>query len=120
MAMADGNWARKASFERFSINKLSKYNAQDIEKIMKAKGMIKNIGKITAIIENAKKCREIQKEHGSVLNWIGKIKNSYSKNPLFSPSLEESFRIFERIGKVTSGWLASLHNSKKNYLEYEI
>jgi len=56
----------------------------------------------------------------SVLNWIKKLKANYKKNPLFNPSLEESFRKFNRIGKITSGWLASLHNAKKDYIEYEI
>ena len=119
--LVEERWpAIKKAFEGFSIKTISRYTDKDINKIMKAKRMIKNQGKISAIAENAKICMELQKEHGSVLKWIGKIKNNYDKNPLLSPSLEESFRRFERIGKITSGWLASLHNSKKNYLEYEI
>jgi len=110
----------KKAFHNFSINKLSKFEEKDIEKIMKAKGMIKNRQKINAIVENAKKCIIIQQEFGSVLKWIKKKKTQHNKNPLFNPSLEEVFQKFSRIGKVTSGWLASLHNSKKNYIEYEV
>ena len=110
---------RKA-FGNFSIKNLCKYNEKNINKIMKSKGMIKNIGKIEAIIENSKKCKELQKKHGSVLKWIEKLKKDYKKNPLFNPSLEESFIRFDRIGKVTSGWLASLHNAKGKYLVYEM
>jgi len=87
---------------------------------MKSKGMIKNIGKIEAIIENSKKCKQLQKEHGSVLKWIQKTKTKYNKDPLFNPSLEETFMRFDRIGKTTSGWLTSLHNAKKDYIEYEM
>jgi len=82
--------------------------------------MIKNRGKIEAIIENAKICKKLQEERGSVLKWIDKLKKDYKKDPLFNPSLEEVFRRFNRIGKVTSGWLASLHNAKGKYLEYEM
>ena len=110
----------KKAFHNFSVNKLSKFKEKDIDKLMKANGMIKNRGKIEAIIENAQICKKIKKEDGSVLKWITKLKTNYKKNPLFNPSLEESFRRFNRIGKITSGWLASLHNAKKDYLDYEM
>ena len=110
---------RKA-FSNFSIKKISNYNEKQINNILKAKGMIKNRGKIEAIIENAKICKKLQEEHGSVLKWIDKLKKDYKKDPLFNPSLEEVFRRFNRIGKVTSGWLASLHNAKGKYFEYEM
>ena len=110
---------RKA-FSNFSIKKLSGYNEKNIKKLLKAKGMIKNIGKIEAIIENAKKCKKLEEEYGSVLKWIEKLKKDYKKDPLFNPSLEESFLRFDRIGKMTSGWLASLHNAKGKCLIYEM
>jgi 3-methyladenine DNA glycosylase Tag len=110
---------RKA-FNNLSIKKLSKFTDKDIDKMMKSKGMIRNIGKIKAIVENSKKCKEIQKDYGSVLKWIDELKRSYKKDPLLNASLEESFRKFNRIGKITSGWLASLHNAKGKCLIYEM
>lgn len=110
----------KKAFDKFSIDRVSKYNEKNIEKLLKSKGMIKNKGKINAIIENARKCNEIRERHGSVLKHINEIKKNYGKNPLLNPSLEEFFISFDRIGKVTSGWLASLHNAKGNFIEYEI
>jgi len=110
----------KKAFHDFSVERLSKFDEKGVDKLMKAKGMIKNKGKIEAIIENAKKCKKLQGEYGSVLKWIGNLKKNYKKNPLFNPSLEESFKTFDRIGKVTSGWLASLHNAKGKCFEYEM
>jgi len=110
----------KKAFHNFSIKKLSGYNEKNIKKLLKAKGMIKNVGKINAIIENAKKCKKLQKEHGSVLKWIDKLKKDYKKDPLFNASLEESFIELHRIGKMTSGWLASLHNAKGKCLTYSM
>ena len=110
----------KKAFSNFNVEKLAKFDEKDMERIMASKGMIKNIGKIESIIKNARICSEIRKEHGSVLEWIGKLKEDCKKSPLFSPSLEESFQRFERIGKVTSGWLATLHNAKKDYIEFEV
>jgi len=120
-SIVDERWPLiKKAFNNFSINKLCKYNEKQINKIMKAKGMIKNRGKIEAIIENSKECKKLQKEYGSVLKWIEKIKKDYKKDPMFNPSLEEVFVKFDRIGKMTSGWLASLHNAKGKRLVYEM
>ena len=110
----------KKAFNNFNIEKLSKFTNNEIDKIMQAKGMIKNRGKIESVIENARICSEITKEHGSVLKWIEKLKIAYKKDPLFNPSLEESFQRFERIGKTTSGWLATLHNAKKDYILVDV
>jgi len=118
-SIVEERWPKKA-FYKFNINKLSKLNEKQINNILKAKGIIKNVGKIEAIINNAKTCKELQKEYGSVLKWIEKLKKDYKKDPLFNLSLEESFIKFDRIGKMTSGWLASLHNAKGKCLIYEM
>jgi 3-methyladenine DNA glycosylase Tag len=107
---------RKAFFN-FSIKKLSNYD--NVDKLMKADGMIKNRGKIIAILENAKMCYEIQKKHGGILKWIDTLKKANKKDPLLSQPLNEAFIRFNRIGKITSGWLAGLHNSKGDYIEYD-
>tara|TARA_B100002003_G_C14093001_1_gene525688 strand:- start:907 stop:1368 length:462 start_codon:yes stop_codon:yes gene_type:complete len=119
-SVVDQRWPlMEKAFLNFNISKLSKFNERNVDKLMKAKGMIRNKGKIEAIIENSRKCLELKKEHGSVLKWIDKLKKDYKKDPLFKPSLEESFLTFNRIGKTTSGWLASLHNAKGSFIEYD-
>jgi len=109
----------KKAFLNFNIKKLSKFNEKNVDKLMKAEGMIRNKGKIEATIENSRKCLDLKRDHGSVLKWIEKLKKNYKKDPLFNPSLEESFTHFNRIGKTTSGWLASLHNAKGKYITYD-
>ena len=47
----------KKAFHNFSVKKLASLNEKDIDKLMEADGMIRNRMKITAIIENAKICR---------------------------------------------------------------
>lgn len=119
-SIVDERWPLiKKAFLNFSINKLSKFKDKDIEKLMKSKGMIKNKGKIEAIIFNAQDCKNIIIKYSSILKWIKKVKLDYSKDPLFNPSLEESFMRFKRIGKTTAGWLSSLHNAKGTYIEYD-
>lgn len=109
----------KKAFLNFNINKLSKFNEKNIDKLMKAEGMIRNRGKIQSIIDNAIICLKLREDYGSVLKWTVKLKKNYKKDPLFNHSLEESFTCFKRIGKTTSGWLASLHNAKGRFITHD-
>ena len=111
------------AFHHFDIAKLSKLDETDektMEKFLLAPGMIKNKWKMQSVIINAKKCAEIQREHGSVLKWIAKAKKEYKKSPLLAPELRDIFRVFRGIGPMTSTWLESLFMSDKSYVEYEM
>ncbi|MEK6902409.1 MAG: DNA-3-methyladenine glycosylase I [archaeon] len=109
------------AFLNFDIKKLSKLDENDLDSFMKAPGMIKNKWKMESVIINAKKCLEIQKEHGSVLKWIANAKKAYKKSPLLAPELRDLFREnFRGIGPMTSQWLEKLFMSDKSYVEYEM
>lgn len=109
------------AFLNFDIKKLSKLDENDLESFMKAEGMIKNKWKMASVIINAKKCAEIQKQHGSVLKWIENAKKEYKKSPLLAPELRDLFREnFRGIGPMTSQWLEKLFLSEKSYVEYEM
>lgn len=109
------------AFEHFDIKKLSKLDPEELGVFLKAEGMIKNKWKMGAVIVNAQKCAEIQKEHGSVLKWIANAKRAYKKSPMLAPELRELFREnFRGIGPMTSTWVESLFLSDKSYVEYEM
>lgn len=111
------------AFHNFDIHKLAKLDENDekvMQKFMVAPGMIKNKWKMQSVIVNAKKCLEIQKEHGSVLKWIAKAKKEYKKSPMLAPEMRDIFRVFRGIGPMTSTWLESLFMSEKSYVEYEM
>lgn len=118
-SIVESRWPliRKA-FWNFSAKKLAAATAADAEKMLGAKGMIRNRGKIADVIRNARLCAEISREHGSVLAWIAKVRKQNREDPLLSPSLGESFRRFHGIGPTTSGWLEHLHMAKKSYITY--
>lgn len=120
-SVVEDRWPKiRKAFGNFSVKKLAVATTTDVNKILNSKGMIKNIHKTNDIIENARICRNIAAEHGSVLKWIDEVKKNYKKEPLLSPSLRESFRRFKGIGETTSGWLDSVHGAKKGYVEYEL
>lgn len=78
----DGKWGTtKKAFAGFSIEKVSKFNDTDLNKLMKNEGIVRNRGKIQAIVLNAKRFQEICKQHGSFRNYLKSLDKSqnYSK-----------------------------------------
>jgi DNA-3-methyladenine glycosylase I len=62
--------AFRSAFDDFDAKKVAKYNAKDIEVLMKAPGVIKNRAKISATITNAQQFLKVQKEYGSFDKFI--------------------------------------------------
>lgn len=65
---------RKA-FDNFDVKKISDYDENKVENLMKDAGIIRNRAKIQAAIKNAKVFMEIQKEKGSFSNYIWSYTN---------------------------------------------
>ena len=103
------------AFQNFNIEKVAKLKVEDL---VKTEGMIKNKPKIEAIIENAKICQNIIKEHKGVMKYADKLYKTYKKDPLFNPSVQEDFQRFHRIGKTTSRWIAYVVTREKNLIKH--
>lgn len=58
------------AFSGFSANKISKFGAKDVLRLMKDAGIIRNRLKITGTIENARQFLRVQKEFGSFDKYI--------------------------------------------------
>lgn len=84
---------RKA-YSGFDVKKVAKYKEKDIERLMNDAGVIRNKLKIEAAISNANKILELQKEHGSFLNWLE------AQHPL---SREAWTKLFKKTFRFTGG-----------------
>lgn len=60
----------REAFDNFDYKKISNYGKNKIEELLKNKGIIRHTLKINAVINNAKKFMEIQKEFGTFTNYI--------------------------------------------------
>ncbi|MCH4148239.1 MAG: DNA-3-methyladenine glycosylase I [Prevotella sp.] len=60
----------RACFAAFDYHKIALFNDSDIERIINTEGMIRSLGKIKGIINNAQKFIEIQQEYGSFDRYI--------------------------------------------------
>lgn len=58
------------AFKDFDIDKVSRFGARDIERLLKDEGIIRNRLKVLAVINNAKIIKEIHKTHGSFATWL--------------------------------------------------
>jgi len=63
------------AFDNFDYNKITKYNEQNVEKLMNNEGIIRNKRKIEAAIANARALLKVQKEFGSFDKYIWKFVN---------------------------------------------
>jgi DNA-3-methyladenine glycosylase I len=60
---------RKA-YRGFDPDRVARFGARDVERLMADLGIVKNRAKIEASIENARRFLEIQAEHGSFDRWL--------------------------------------------------
>ena len=113
--LVHSRWPKiRKAFHNFSINKVADEN---LSSLIEKDEMIKNISKINAIIENAKTCQNIIKQHGSINKWIASIQKNNKKEPLFSPTVREEMKTFVKIGNTTSRWLAYVTTRDQKLLE---
>ncbi len=67
----DKKWpTTKKAFAGFSIEKVSKFTDSDVDRLMKDEGIVRNRGKIEAIIQNALQFQQIRKECGSFRKYL--------------------------------------------------
>lgn len=95
------------AFDNFDIEKVAKYNDKKREKLLEDAGIIRNRLKIDATIENAKRIRQIQKDHGSFRKWLDK------NHPL---TKEEWVKLFKKEFKFTGGEIVNEFLMSTGYL----
>ncbi len=105
---------RKA-FDNFDVSKVSKYDEEKMSQLLNNAGIIRNVLKIKAAVNNAKRFIEIQNEFGSFDNYLWKFVNNkpiinhykdISENPVSSPlsdliSKDLKKRGFKFLGSIT-------------------
>ncbi|GEM45706.1 DNA-3-methyladenine glycosylase I [Deinococcus cellulosilyticus] len=60
----------RVAFDGFDLPTVAAYTAEDVERLMKDAGIIRNRLKIEATIENARRILVLQQEHGSFRAWL--------------------------------------------------
>jgi DNA-3-methyladenine glycosylase I len=62
----------RAAFRGFDFDEVARFTKRDVTRLLKDAGIVRHRGKIEAVINNAKRARELVKLHGSLAAFIWK------------------------------------------------
>ncbi|HUQ11945.1 MAG TPA: DNA-3-methyladenine glycosylase I [Steroidobacteraceae bacterium] len=62
----------RAAFRNFEIDQVARFSARDVARLLKDAGIVRHRGKIEAVINNARRAREIIGEEGSLAAYFWK------------------------------------------------
>lgn len=62
----------RAAFRNFDFDEVARFTQRDVTRLLKDAGIVRHRGKIEAVINNAKRARELVKAHGSLAAFIWK------------------------------------------------
>src|SRR5262245_29885795 len=60
----------RAAFHHFDIDKVARFGARDVARLLKDEGIVRHRGKIEAVINNAQRARELVKREGSIAAFV--------------------------------------------------
>jgi len=60
----------RRAFRSFDVDALSRFTVRSVDRLMRDAGIIRNRAKIEATINNARRCRELQKDVGSLAAYV--------------------------------------------------
>lgn len=84
------------AFDRFDMDRVAAYDAQDVERLMADESIVRNGRKIEATIANARTMQEICAEHGSFYDYLRSLDGqTYRKR---SAELARQFKWLGRTG----------------------
>jgi DNA-3-methyladenine glycosylase I len=94
---------RKA-FRGFDYNKIAKFTAKDVDRLLQDEGIVRHRGKIEAVINNAQRAVELVKQEGSLAAYIWQFEpNSENVHPPQTASTsDESVALSKALKK--RGW----------------
>jgi DNA-3-methyladenine glycosylase I len=60
----------RAAFDSFDFDRIARFTAHDVDRLLKDEGIVRHRGKIEAIVNNARRAQELVKREGSLAAFI--------------------------------------------------
>jgi len=93
--MIEEKWPNfQKAFDNFSIDRVARFNEDDIKRLMTDSSIVRNQKKIFATVHNARQFQKIRKEFGSFKSYLDRLDKS--KN--YSLVIKELSKIFKHLG----------------------
>jgi len=92
----------RAAFHHFDFDKVARFGARDVARLLKDDGIVRHRGKIEAVINNAQRARELVKEEGSLAAHLWRFEPKGAGKPQSASTSAESIALSKDLKK--RGW----------------
>ncbi|HEV8391333.1 MAG TPA: DNA-3-methyladenine glycosylase I [Dongiaceae bacterium] len=92
----------RAAFHHFDFDKVARFGARDVQRLLKDDGIVRHRGKIEAVINNAQRARELIKEEGSLAAYLWRFEPKGACKPQSASTSAESIALSKDLKK--RGW----------------
>lgn len=92
----------RAAFRGFDVDKVARFSERDVERLLKDEGIIRHRGKIEAVINNARRARELAKREGSLAAFLWRHEPEKTAKPQTQSTSAESVALSKELKK--QGW----------------
>lgn len=94
----------RAAFHDFDFDRVARFSARDITRLLKDEGIVRHRGKIESVINNARQARELVKEQGSLAAYVWRYEPDMQQlaEPRIVSSSPESIALSKDLKK--RGW----------------
>jgi DNA-3-methyladenine glycosylase I len=91
-------------FHGFDYNKVAKFTAKDVDRLLQNEGIVRHRGKIEAVINNAQRAVELVKQEGSLAAYIWQFEPDFENvaAPQTASTSDESIALSKALKK--QGW----------------
>jgi DNA-3-methyladenine glycosylase I len=92
----------RAAFHDFDVDKIARFTARDVARLLKNEGIIRHRGKIEAVINNAQRAQELVKREGSLAAFLWRYAPTTPAKPQSATTSAESITLSKDLKKL--GW----------------
>jgi DNA-3-methyladenine glycosylase I len=94
----------RAAFREFDFDKIARFTARDVARLLEDEGIVRHRGKIESVINNARRAREMVKREGSLAAFIWRYEPGAKKvaKPQSASTSVESLALSKELKK--QGW----------------
>jgi DNA-3-methyladenine glycosylase I len=79
----------RAAFKDFDVDKVARFTALDVARLLEDAGIVRHRGKIEAVINNARRARELVKTEGSLATFVWRFEPSQAGATALSKDLKK-------------------------------
>ena len=81
----------RAVFDGFDFHTIAKYTERDVQRLLADAGIVRHRGKIEAVIHNAGRAIELQREFGTLSRYFRQYEASVERRPRLTPEVLRTF-----------------------------